>query len=73
MSMMTSRLNSARKSIARRTTRATASGSSPFTWKIGMGSIFATSVAYTVERDCSGGVVKPIWLLTTTCRTPPVS
>jgi hypothetical protein len=45
MSITTSRWNSRRKSIAKRTTWATASGSSPFTWKIGICSILATSVA----------------------------
>ena len=54
MSITTSRWNSSRKSIARRTTCATASGSSPLTWKIGICSIFATSVAYVVERASLG-------------------
>ena len=31
------------------------------------------SVQYVVERDSRGGVVKPIWLLMTTCTVPPVS
>ena len=34
--------------------RATASGSSPFTWRIGAGSILATLVAYMVERPSRG-------------------
>ncbi len=40
-------------------TRATASGSSPFTWKIGAWIVFATSVEYTEVRADSGGVVNP--------------
>ena len=31
------------------------------------------SVAYWLERDCSGGVVKPTWLLMMTWTVPPVS
>ena len=54
-------------------TRTHASGSSPFTWKIGACTILATSVAYTLERPNSGAVVKPSWLLTTTCTVPPTS
>ncbi len=53
-------------------TRATASGSSPFTWKIGAWIIRATSVAYTLDRDSRGEVVKPTWLFTTMCTVPPV-
>ena len=44
MSTITSRLNFLRKSIARSTTAATASGFSPLTWKMGTCSIFAMSV-----------------------------
>ncbi|SHW29425.1 Uncharacterised protein [Mycobacteroides abscessus subsp. abscessus] len=63
--MTTSLLNFWRKSTARRDTQTHASGSSPLTWKIGAPIIFAISVQYSVERECSGAVVKPIWLLTT--------
>ena len=50
----------------------TASGSSPFTWKTGTRIIRAMSVQYRVERESWGTVVKPIWLLTTRWRVPPV-
>ena len=49
-----------------------ASGSSPLTWKIGAPIIFATSVQYSLDRECSGEVVKPIWLLTMMWMVPPV-
>ena len=71
MSMTTSLWNRWRYSYASRATRTQASGSSPFTWKIGACTILATSVAYWDERDCSGAVVKPIWLLTTRWMVPP--
>ena len=45
-------------------------GSSPLTWKIGAWIIRATSVVE--ERDELGEVVKPTWLLMTTCTVPPV-
>ena len=61
-----------RYSNARRPTRATASGSSPLTWKIGALIAFATSVQYVEERDSDGAVVKPTWLLTTMWIVPPV-
>src|SRR6185437_6152813 len=54
MSMTTSFLNSRRYSTARRATRTHASGSSPFTWKIGAAIIRAMSVAYRLERDEDG-------------------
>jgi hypothetical protein len=44
MSMTTSLSNSMRKSNASRATRTQASGSSPFTWKIGAWIMRATSV-----------------------------
>ena len=50
----------------------TASASSPFAWKTGACTIFATSVQYGDERASAGFVVKPIWLFTTTCTVPPV-
>ena len=54
--MTTSLLNAWRNSKASRATRTTASGSSPFTWKIGASIMRATSVAYIEERDdCRGG------------------
>src|SRR5436309_814098 len=53
------RLKVRRKSIASRTTCATASGSSPLTWKIGIWSIFATSLAYVLDFVCEGDVVNP--------------
>ena len=54
-------------------TRTAASGSSPFTWKIGACTILATSVGYTLERPSSGAVVNPSWLLTTMWTVPPTS
>ena len=71
MSMMTSFLNFCRKSTASRATHTQASGSSPLTWKIGAPIIFATSVQYSLDREYSGAVVKPIWLLTMTWMVPP--
>ncbi len=54
-------------------TNSTASGSSPFTWKIGACTIFATSVQYSVERASSRLlVVKPTWLFSTMWIVPPV-
>src|ERR671933_664570 len=50
MSMTTSFLNACRNANASRATRTHASGSSPFTWKIGACTILATSVAYTDDR-----------------------
>ncbi len=70
--MTTSRPNSWRYSAANSATWMTASGSSPFTWKIGASIIFAMSVQYSVERPSFGSVVKPIWLLTTMWTVPPV-
>ena len=49
-----------------------ASGSSPFTWKIGAWIILATSLQYVVDRESTGEVVKPIWLFTITWIVPPV-
>ena len=63
--MTTSLWNGWRNSKASRATRTHASGSSPFTWKIGACTILATSVEYSDERAASGGVVKPSWLLMT--------
>ena len=53
-------------------TQTAASGSSPLTWKIGAPIIFATSVQYSEDRESSGEVVKPIWLLTMMWIVPPV-
>src|SRR5919198_45510 len=50
-SITTSLLNAWRNSKASRATRTTASGSSPFTWKIGASIILATSVAYIGDRQ----------------------
>ena len=72
MSMTTSRPNVCRYSTASRATQTAASGSSPFTWKIGAWIIFATSVQYSLDRDASGAVVNPTWLLMITCTVPPV-
>ncbi len=72
MSMTTSFLNCCRKSTASRATHAHASGSSPLTWKIGAPIILATSVQYSLEREYSGAVVKPIWLLTMMWIVPPM-
>ena len=71
--MTTSLWNFWRYASASRVTNTTASGSSPFTWKIGVSSIFATSEQYIVERTSSGReVVKPTWLFTMMCTVPPV-
>ena len=70
--MTTSFLNAWRYSKASRATRMQASGSSPFTWKIGACTIRATSVQYSDERDDAGEVVKPTWLLTIRWTVPPV-
>src|SRR5690242_20782478 len=72
MSMTTSFLNFCLKSIASRATHTAASGSSPFTWKIGAPIIFATSVQYSDDLASEGDVVKPIWLLTMMWIVPPV-
>ena len=58
--------------MAMRATCTTASGSSPLTWKIGDWIIFATSEQYGPERECTGLVVKPIWLLTMTWMVSPM-
>ncbi len=71
-SITTSLWNAWRNSKASRATRTTASGSSPFTWKIGASIIRATSVQYIDEREEVGAAVKPTWLLTTMCTVPPV-
>ena len=71
MSITTSLWNVWRYSKASRATRTQASGSSPFTWKIGAWTILATSVAYSDERADSGAVVKPSWLLMTRWTVPP--
>ena len=49
-----------------------ASGSSAFTWKIGVSKPLARSVEYRVERPSSGSVVNPTWLLAMTWSVPPV-
>src|SRR6185503_19348069 len=54
--MTTSLLNAWRYSNASRATRMHASGSSPFTWKIGGCTMRATSVQYSDERDELGEV-----------------
>jgi len=51
MSMTTSLWNRWRYSKASFATRTHASGSSPFTWKIGASIILATSVGYGDERE----------------------
>ena len=71
MSMTTSLWNRWRYSKARAATRTQASGSSPFTWKMGDWSIFAMSVQYGEERANWGDVVKPIWLLMIRWIVPP--
>ena len=70
--MTTSRPKVSRYSTASRATQTAASGSSPLTWKIGACTIFATSVQYSLDRDASGAVVNPTWLLMITCTVPPV-
>src|SRR3569623_1467635 len=73
MSTTTSFLNSMRKSRAIWVAHTTASGSSPLTCNTGASIILTTSVQYSVERESRGSeVVKPIWLLMTICKVPPV-
>ncbi len=57
--MTTSLWKAWRKPKARRAARMQASGSSPFTWKIGAWTILATSVGYTDERGRLGGGREP--------------
>ncbi len=71
MSITTSLWNRCRYANASRATRTHASGSSPFTWKIGACTILAMSVRYSDERADSGGVVNPSWLLMTRWIVPP--
>jgi hypothetical protein len=52
-------LNFCRNAIASLAAHTTASGSSPFTWKIGAWIIFATSVGYGVNRPSCGGGGEP--------------
>jgi hypothetical protein len=59
-----------RKTKASRAARTQASGSSPFTWKIGACTILATSVG--TLRAEAGAVVNLSWLLMTTCTVPLV-
>src|SRR5919112_6171863 len=61
-----------RYSVATLAAKTTASGSSPFTWKIGASTILATSDGYGEEREKRGSVVKPIWLLMMKWTEPPV-
>ena len=70
--MTTSLWNACRKPKASRAARTQASGSSPFTCRIGAWTILATSVGYTEVRAASGAVVKPSWLLMTMWMVPPV-
>ena len=70
-STTTSLLKAKRYSTARWATRATASGSSPLTWKTGIGRRCATSEAKRDDWRFFGSVVKPIRLLTITCTVPP--
>ncbi len=70
--MTTSLWNRWRYSKASAATRTQASGSSPFTWKMGDWSILATSVQYGDERANCGEVVNPIWLLMIRWIVPPI-
>ena len=70
--MTTSLWKACRNPKASRAARAQASGSSPFTWKMGAWTILATSVGYTDVRAASGAVVNPNWLLMTMWTVPPV-
>ena len=73
MSITTSLWKVARYSMAHCTHSATDSGSSALTCSTGASIILTTSVQYSVERLSRGSlVVKPIWLLITTCNVPPV-
>ncbi len=70
--MTTSLPKACRYSTASRATQTHASGSSPLTWKTGAPIILATSVEYLLDRECSGAVVNPTWLLMMRCTVPPV-
>ena len=59
MSMTTSLKNRCRYARASRATRTHASGSSPFTWKIGACTVLAMSVQYSELRAADGSVVNP--------------
>jgi len=72
MSTTTSFRKRWRNSSAIPITRTHASGSLPFTWKIGACTMRATSVGYSVDRASTGAVVNPIPLFTTTWIVPPV-
>jgi hypothetical protein len=61
-----------RNSVAILAACVTASGSSPFTWKIGASIILATSDNTGDDRDQTRVVVKPIWLLMMKWIEPPV-
>ena len=57
--------------MASRAARTTASGSSPLTCRIGIGSRLQTSEANLPLCRACGSAVKPMRLLTTTCTVPP--
>ena len=69
---MTSLPNRCRNASASRIAEIAPSGSSAFTWMIGLSKPFARSLEYRVERPSAGSVVKPIWLFAITCSVPPV-
>ena len=48
-----------------------ASASSALTWTMGISKPLARSLAYSVERESRGVVVKPIWLLVMMWIVPP--
>ena len=50
-----------------------ASGSSAFTWKIGILKPRARPLAYDVEYDWRAVAVKPIWLFAMMWTVPPTS
>ena len=61
-----------RNAFARRIAEIAASGSSAFTWMIGLSKPFARSLEYLVERPSAGSVVNPTWLFAIRCSVPPV-
>ena len=73
MSTKASSPKAARHSAASRAAKSHASGSPPFTWNTGASTMRATLVQYGPAYESRLSVVKPTWLLITTCTVPPTS
>ena len=61
----------ARQRAAARAASRIASGASPFTCRIGVSVILATSAAVREDRASAPSVVKPTWLSSSRCSVPP--